>query len=232
MDVETTPTEVQQTDAASPGLQTGDDVQSSEAEKSGAEKRIDELTRKFREQERQNQALAAQNSELMQTLTQTVSKMTQQVREPEPEIDPDEKKRMDFYLSPIQKQLAHVTAQLAASGAHQEVQAVVRAGTPPSVVQHAQALVSDWRKKGIPGTAQDAITYAMGEYVLKSGDEDAAVSAQRRDFNKGAAAVQTGQGNGAPRRGAQKQLSEDEIERLTPDAQAAYYGSRIGNEEF
>ncbi len=166
----------------------------------------------------------------MQTLTQS---LTQRVNQPaEPEFDPEEKKKFDYLLSPLQKQIAQMSAQLAASGVASEVQSAARPNTPPEVVAHASQLAAAWRRQGILGTPQDALTYAMGQYVLGKGEEEEVVATQRRDFNKGAGTVQTGQGGTMSRKTGPKQLSDAEVERLSPADQANYYGSRVGNEEF
>lgn len=230
---EDTNTEVQPTDAENPGLPaSGEVLPTPEVEKeSGVQARINELTKKYRDQERDNQALRQQNQELMQTMTQTLVARSQPQEVP-PEFDPEEKKRLDYLLSPLQKQIAQMSAQLAASGVASEVQAAAKSNTPPEVVAHAAQLAAAWRRQGIPGTPQDAITYAMGQYVLGKGEEEEVVATQRQNFNKGAGTVQTGQGGNTSRKTGPKQLSDAEVERLSPTDQANYYGSRVGNEEF
>ena len=229
-----TATEVQQTEAETPGeVQAGEVQAPVESENNGVQKRINELTKKFRDQERVSETLRMQNQELMQTLTQTVAQMSQNVKPVEPafEMDTDEKKKFDYLLSPLQKQLAQLQAQLNVNSAHQEIQGVASEKNPPEVMSMAKTLLEDWRRKGIPGTAQDAVTYAMGRYVLSKGDEEQVVATQRQSFNKGAATVQTGQG-GSSARGVSKDLSDAQVEQLSPKDQAAYFSSRLGDQEF
>jgi hypothetical protein len=236
MENEDTTTEVQQTEAEIPGQEVGTDVQTSappEAPRNGAQERINELTKKYRDEEREKIALREQNAQLMAALTQSVTQISNRAQQPaEPEMDPEERKRMDYFLSPLQRELAEMRAQLAATGVRDEIQRIAKPGTPPEVIEMAAGTAAAWRKQGYRGPLKDALSHAMGEFILSKGEEDAQVTTQRQSFNKSASTVQTGQ-NGTPqRRTGPKQLSDAEIERMNPSDQAAYYRERLGDTEF
>jgi hypothetical protein len=231
-DQEDTSTTVQQTDAENPGQGSEDvsnDQQTQEQQQNLIpQSRFNEQTKARRDAERERDLVMQQNRELMAQLAQVVTQRSAPQPQ-EPEFDPDERKKLEYFLTPLQRELAAMRGQLAAQSAESEVRRAARSDTPPEVLEHATRLVADWRRQGANGGPQEALRYAYGDYLLRQTDEAAEVRVQRQQFNRSAAGVQSG-GAAPMRKSGPKQLSEAEIERLSPEGQAEYYSTRLGDE--
>lgn len=228
-------TQGQQTDAGNPGQSTEENVEAQQgnAENMIPQSRFDEVTKRMRDEERARKAAEAQNAELLRALTARVTEIQQpQQREQAPEFEPEERKKLDYLLNPLKQEIVQLRGALYSSTAAQEVASVANSKTPPEVVQEAARVLAGWRQQGGRGNPKDALAFAMGNYILGKGSEEQEVNQQRQDFNRGARTVQTGQGSGASQNSGKRQMSEAEIERLSPEAQAAYYSERLGDTPF
>lgn len=163
----------------------------------GIQKRIDELTAKFRGEQEANQHLLAQNQELMRTIAQIAEKNIAATYEaaPQVEVDPEDRRKVEAVFTPYMRKLESMVQQLSSQVASSQVASVAQ-GEDPRVVQRAQELMRGWRSAGKQGwEPQDAVIYARGEVATL----DATKAAKARD-ERGRFAGQAPplQGTGAP----------------------------------
>lgn len=209
----------------------GADQPSNQEARSGAEERIGELTRKYREAEREREAERQRNSELTRLVSELARKHAAP-QEPAPEFDPDERKKFEYLLSPVQQELMMTRRQLASLTAAQELATVVDKDTPPEVSTEARNILAEWRAKGYNGGAEEALSFALGKHILKQRNVSQASDSQRRDFNRGASAVQTGGAAPVARQQGNRRLSEAEVEKLPVQEQARYWREQVGDKEW
>jgi len=168
-----------QSDQANPGQHTG------------FQKRIDELTAKRYEAERQSQALQAQLLEREQMMARMMAAMTQaqQQQQPDPAADlaPEDRRRIEATVSPrmkaLEERLAQVTGQL-----EQQMFATQLNQETPAVQQLAKTLLGQWRQQGLQGwTMEDAVIYARGRLV---GQDTSTVTQARNERGQFTATAQ------------------------------------------
>lgn len=150
----------------------------------GVQARIDELTAKFRETERVVAEKDAQIAALIQAQLSTQSQYQPQPNlAPQVEIDPEEAKKYDAYLGPKLKAMEQLVQRLEQAQVQNQFQQFQNQA-PPEVVKRAQELQLAWQRSGKTGwVAQDALTFAYGEYNLKQAQQGNARNEQRA-FNQ------------------------------------------------
>lgn len=133
---------------------------------SGLEARFTELTAKIHETQR----LAAEKDGVISSLTALLSQGTagNQPQAPQlPEFDETQKPLVAFFEQKLQEQerrfqshLGQLQGNFGLQQLHQDAQAL---GVDDTVATRAAALYANWQKQGVPGTHQDAVTFALGE---------------------------------------------------------------------
>jgi hypothetical protein len=224
--------------AQGPQSEDADDSQSNPL--AGVQKRIDELTAKFHDNDRQWQdkytQVVEQNRELLRTMAMRSEAMAP--AEPEPELDPDDKQRLDYFLkratAPLQQHITQLEGMMYASQIQQA--AAARGITDPAIVQEAAVLVQRWQQAGHlragVATLDDALRLVVGEHALRGGQRSAQGQAQTQQFNSMANPITTSNappvgGQPAPR----KEISMDDIER-DPLSALRVLEQRINGQEF
>ncbi len=151
-----------------------------EPQNEGVQARINELTAKMREQERQNAELQSKLMEQMATSVQLAQQAQRQVAPAPIPVDPlaqfkdtldptamqaiqaavaETQRRMEAMYAP---RLAAQDAQLAAMAVHSEAAAIPN--LPREVSARAAQLAAQWRQAGINYPPGDALNFALGEY--------------------------------------------------------------------
>lgn len=150
-------------------------------QKSGIEKRIDQLTAKIYERDAQNQQLQA---ELVKAQTQQSELLAQLSKQAQPQqakvdpfapfrdqVDPNTLKAMEAAMESTRRQLEAETAtrmkalELQTAVHQLRADALAVPGIPPEVQANAERLLMQWRQAGfdVP-TPQDAIDIALGNF--------------------------------------------------------------------
>jgi hypothetical protein len=148
--------------------------EASQEQHSGFQQRIDQLTARMREQERQFQSqLESERSAREQLMMSVLSgQRQQQSQEPElPDMDPSERARFDAMLKPFMQQNQQLSRQVQALMAGQQVQqAAAKFGAvDPAVLQSAAQLAQNWTAGGYSGwKPEDAVVYAMGQAAMQA----------------------------------------------------------------
>lgn len=163
-----------------PGQQAGAESpnnpgEASQEQQSGFQQRIDQLTARMREQERQFQSQLeserAAREQLMMSVLQG-GRQNQQEQQPElPDMDPSERAKFDAMLKPFMQQNQQLARQVQALMAGQQVQqAAAKFGAvDPTVLQSAAQLAQNWTAGGYSGwKPEDAVVYAMGQRALQA----------------------------------------------------------------
>lgn len=195
-------------------------------EPSGFQTRINELTAKYRETERALQMRDQQITDLMSVMAQQVVHQPQVQAQAQPEIDPEERTKMEAVFSPYLKRLESMLSQVQQGLTTTQVEAK-RQGLPPEVAQRVEQLTANWQRKGIlnnVATLDDAVNIAYGEYARKRDTELAAKTAKGA-FNGNGQHTLTA--NGAPSiqpAGIPRQHPAD-LSSRSNDAQLAYWDS-------
>lgn len=212
---EATPTpEAQQPPAVSPGVQA----------------RIDELTAKWREAERQSIEANARIAAMQDQIAAYVTRVPQRQEEappPEPNLDPESRKVLDYYLTPLQRQykamqeqMQRLQLQTAVQGELSQVeQLATQSKAPPEVIQGAKDWLLKWRNAGIPPqltTPADALRFAAGEYAQKAWGAPVQPGARQPP-----PVPAGGSHTSAPPR-AQGPLPKDQFEKMSIDDQLAF----------
>lgn len=141
---------------------------------SGFQQRIDQLTARMREQERQFQSQLESERSAREQLMMSVlqGRQTQQPTEPElPDMDPSERAKFDAMLKPFMQQNQQLSRQVQALMAGQQVQqAAAKFGAvDPAVLQSAAQLAQNWTAGGYSGwKPEDAVVYAMGQAAMQA----------------------------------------------------------------
>ena len=151
-----------------------------EPQNEGVQARINELTAKMREQERQNAELQSKLMEQMAQSVQLAQQAQRAVAPPPAPVDPlaqfkdtldptamqaiqaavaETQRRMEAMYAP---RLAAQDAQLAAMAVHSEAAAIPN--LPKEVSSRAAQLAAQWRQAGINYPPGDALNFALGEY--------------------------------------------------------------------
>lgn len=146
----------------------------------GAQARINELTAKFREAERQREELQSKLMEQMAASVQLAQQAQRQVAPPPAPVDPlaqfkdvldpvaaqaiqaavaETQRRMEAMYAP---RLAAQDAQLAAMAVQSEAAGIPN--LPKEVSARAAQLAAQWRQAGINYPPGDALNFALGEY--------------------------------------------------------------------
>lgn len=201
----------------------------------GIQQRIDQLTAKFHSAERHNQVLAEQNQKLLDLLAK--SGQPQQT-EAAPEIDPEDAKRLDYFLkqatAPLMKEIeslkASASQQRVAAG-YSEVQHQLEKVNNPAVTQRVNELISGWQRNGWLGTVAtptDALRMAIGEVAL--GQLTGAAGAREEQGRFNAMSVPLGGHGGAAARQPQKPAVD--FDNMSLDQQSAYLDQQLEGKEF
>ena len=191
-----------------------------EAQKpNGAEARINELYARSKEQERQLEAKDLQITAMLQSFANQNNQPVS--HEPAPEIDPEERKKIEYLVNPQVKALQAQVEQLLRSQVNSQFQAV-QANLPREVLERAKELQYTWTKEGKQGwVAQDAARYALGEFYERQGAQGHARNDQR-DFNSASQNVNFSQAAPPPVAQRQYQLPKN-IDSLPIHEQIALY---------
>lgn len=147
----------------------------------GIQRRIDELTAKLHQKDDTIQQLIQQQQAM---LAEQLAR--QQANQPQQDADPfaavlpadasDETKQMfakmgSFFAKQLDEKLKGIQTQLAVQSAASEVQQVAQKfGVSDAVAQRTQELMADWRRRGLPFNAEDAVRFAAGEMALQRPD--------------------------------------------------------------
>lgn len=164
-----------------PGQQAGAESpnnpgEASQEQHSGFQQRIDQLTARMREQERQFQSQLEQErtarEQLMMSVLQNGQRQNPQEQAPElPDMDPSERAKFDAMLKPFMQQNQQLARQVQALMAGQQVQqAAAKFGAvDPAVLQSAAQLAQNWTAGGYSGwKPEDAVVYAMGQRAMQA----------------------------------------------------------------
>jgi hypothetical protein len=187
LDLETSPAQEQQPVAENteqaPQVETQPQQPSN-----GVQQRFDELTAKLYEEKRQREADVAardaQISALIQTLAQAGAQQTQYQAPPQPELEPELRKQFDAYVSPQQRELQAMKAQMQQLVQLQEFNQVAQ-GFPPDIQMEAQKLLSVWNRNGNSGWKPiDALIYAAGQKAQAGNHAASAAQQQAKAFNQ------------------------------------------------
>lgn len=204
----------------------------------GVQARFDELTAKFREQERQNQQLTQQLMQNQQLMLATQQRMQQPVNQPPPlNIDPDQKALLDAYAaSQISPQLAQMQAQfnafqqqMATQMGVMRVDSAVPAGLDPKVSERARAIVNHYAQQGSHVDPAMAVDLAIGQLTREGVSLSAASEQARRNANAGVVQnIQGGGTRGAPNvNGGGFQVVAPEVLDSWPAAKQMQYHEQI-----
>jgi hypothetical protein len=200
-----------------------------QADNSGIQKRIDELTAKYRQAEDALRQRDAQNQELMMAL------MTQRAApaaaEPPPEFDPEEKRKLDYVTAPLMQRMEQMQKQFERQmGAVQLQQTTQRVGDP-EVAREAQALYQKWQgNPDVKGfNAEDAVIYAAGKKALAA-QLAANANAALQNFNNGAPPPMFN-GRQPPSAPVEAAVPAD-IDTWDNDKQAAYWEKQLAGKAF
>jgi gas vesicle protein len=216
--------------------QSGNDSQdSTPVQGSGVQKRIDELTGKFYDYQRQMQQTVAQKDEQLTQLLQLVQEQDrriQSVQAPAQEDSDPETAKLNAALKPLMAEMETLKKQLGNQSVISEVQAVDQFTNDPAVAEQAKKVITWWRQKGIPGNADDAVTHAIG-MLQRQGTQK---SQQARDEKGRYNAQPQGMSNTSPpppptsRNGTNG--AEPDIATMPLDQYIEAMRKRIGNKAF
>lgn len=201
----------------------------------GVQQRFDEMTARFRDQERVTQQLTMQNQQLMQNLmAQQQRQQAAAVAQPPPlNIDPDQQALLDAYanariapqLQQMQSQFQSFQQQMAAQMAGMRVNSSVPTGLDPRVSERAQAIVGHYAQQGVVKDPLEAVDLAIGQ-LTREGVSVAAASNQARQAanaqippNMGAGGARTP----APQGGGFQVVSPETLDSWSPAKQMAYH---------
>lgn len=143
----------------------------------GYQKRIDELTQQLRERERQSNEAYRTIAELAardaaqgqrQVVPQTPADPLATYRD---KVAPEALEAITHMQVALEQKFARQYAQLEANFGVQQIatQASAVQGLPPQVIQHAQQLYQQARSQGLTPSHDEAINFAIGDYVRKGG---------------------------------------------------------------
>lgn len=201
----------------------------SQSQVSGIEKRMGELTARWKSAAEESAAKDAQIAQLVQALASREERVAQP--EVQMDIDPDDRRKMESVISPAMKRLEQQYAQLERRLQTQQVQHVVSKVKDPRVAQRALQLEAQWAQRGLPGwTAEDAVRYAAGEIALADQEAGGQAALERDRFNRGGSPVLAGHANPpAPRN---QNTRPANLESKSLEEQIAFYEKSIGDEPF
>lgn len=143
----------------------------------GYQKRIDELTQQLREKERQNQEayktvaeLAARDAALAQRppAPQAPEDPLAAYRE---KVDPTALEAMNKMYEALERKFQAQHRQLESSFGVRQIESAAAAAphVPKEVVAEAQRLYQQARAAGSQATSDEALRFALGDYMLKGG---------------------------------------------------------------
>lgn len=161
----------------------------------GFEKRINELTARFRGAEEVIAQKDAQLSEMVRTMSEMAMRQQQPVQaEPPVEIDPEERRKLEAILTPYQRRMEQMMANLEQQVAVREVQTVASQYGDDRLQNRAVQLMESWRKQGFSGwQPRDAVRYAAGELYEAEKLKAAQGQGEQQRFNQLSNNVITGQ---------------------------------------
>lgn len=142
------------------------------------QKRIDELTQRLNESTRQREEayktvaeLAARDAALAQQHRAVPQAPEDPLAAYREKMDPTALEAMSQMQAAMERKFAQQYAQLEASFGVQQIGAVATSvpGLPPQVVQHAQKLYQEARQAGHKPSHDEALNFAIGDYVRKGG---------------------------------------------------------------
>lgn len=206
-----------------PGQQAGAESPSNPGEAnqeqhSGFQQRIDQLTARMREQERQFQSqLESERSAREQLMLSVLQgRQAPQEQQPEmPDMDPSERAKFDAMLKPFMQQNQQLSRQVQSLMAGQQVQqAAAKFGAvDPGVLQAASQLAQNWTAGGYSGwKPEDAVVYAMGQAAMQ-----ARQNPQPRNQQGQFAAPDVMMGQGAPPVAARPRARLPDLSNASPE---------------
>jgi len=237
MDLPTVPGE---NETQVPAPQQGQDKSKEDNRSSGIEKRIDELVAQRYEADRTVQSLLQENQALQRQMAEMfAAQYAPKNTAPEvpEELDPKIAKYFDSALEaklkPVASRYEAIIAEQNAALARLEADRV-REKLPEAVRGELEQTLADWKRRGIPGTLDDARLYLLGQAV-----DSGKYQAPARGASAAAALAAYNQGQGAPLphgaapnvapRSAPAEEPEFDLSDPTQLAQAdAYYRKKLG----
>ncbi len=207
-----------------------------EGQQAGLQKRFDELTAQKYAAER---ALAEQQGQFNQLMAAVTAQQlqAQQAQQPRIEIDPEEVRRVEAVIGPQLKQMQQMMGQLQETLQMQQLHTSAPAYVPqqiaqnPEVIARAQTLLRGWRANNVPATPQDAMMHASAEFLFKQQGNPQANRQAVQTFNAGGSAPlsNAAPASSAPRQVATQRLPDEQVKRLSPDAQVRYWERIVGD---
>lgn len=198
-------------------------------DKSGIQKRIDELTAMAREAERQN---VQKDAYIQQLLAAVANKQVESTREPDVEIDDEERKKFEAMAAPffskIEKALESINMQTGEMKLHQDP---LYGRVKPEVKNRASELQHFWAKRGINMTPNEALNLALGEHARKDLEAGANASASRTAFNNSGGVITS---RSAPNAGIsnEKVATPADIQKWPADKQIEWFKKHRGDMAF
>jgi len=185
----------QQTPADNGDNSSAGEGQQAQQQFAGFEKRINELTAKFRGAEESIAQKDAQLSEMVRTVSELAMRQQAPVAaEPPVEIDPEERRRLEAILTPYQKRMEQMMANLESQVAVREVQTVAAQFGDERLQSRALQLMDAWKKQGFTGwQPRDAVRYAAGELYEADKLKSASGQNEQQRFNQLGNNMLTGQ---------------------------------------
>lgn len=230
MSDETQPSDTQEApvEANAQQVQPNQDGQTgpTEQQKSGFQKRINELTAAKYDAERK----AQEYEQLVMRMMSERTVASPAPSAPQVEIDPDQKRLMDAYMKPMIDAMQKQQAQIAASAADHQFSSI-SVNQHPLVAQRARAIWEDVKRQGLHTqgfTPQQALTYAKGELadtLLAEAQAGQAANASQVHNSRGSTPITT---QSAVRNPAQVALTEPDMD-ADPDAAIAFYARQLGD---
>jgi hypothetical protein len=192
--------------------------EANQEQQSGFQQRIDQLTARMREQERQFQSqLESERTAREQLMMSVLSGQRQQPSQQEelPDMDPSERARFDAMLKPFMQQNQQLSRQVQSLMAGQQVQqAAAKFGAvDPAVLQSAAQLAQNWTAGGYSGwKPEDAVVYAMGQAAMQ-----ARQNPQRNQQGQFTAAPDVMMGQAAPPASARPRAKIPDFTNASPE---------------
>lgn len=211
------------------GQSAGTESQNNEGQNvsPGVQARIDELTARLRETERQAKEKDDQLMAALQAMA-VAQPVYQAPQAPPVEIDPEEKRRLDAILGPqlaaLEAQNKRVEAMLSQFQFQQAAQSA-----PSEVQAEAQKLLGAWKSQGKTGwVPEDALLVAEAIVARKKGQSASGATQQRQEFNQQQQAISQQPVGGAPAPSIRRGVPAD-IDKRPLAEQIAILSKEIGD---
>lgn len=206
----------------------------SQAAGSGIQKRIDELVGKGKaEAERFAQESAAKDAQIAELVRAVAAQSQQRQTAPDPadDLDPEERRKFERLLAPMQAEFKQTLARIEAQASQQRVRAVAAQVGDPRIEARAEQLMGIWQRAGHTGwVPEDAVRYAAGEIALAERSDATKARDERGRFNAAGSGNLNG-GASNPNLGGNTQQPKD-LDSLPLDQQIAEYEKRLKGKGF